>query len=142
WDAATDVFGLGAVLCEVLTGCPPYTGVPAWKLHLMAAAGDLADAFARLDRCGTDAELIDCPGWGRGGQAVVRLGGARHGACQRPRAGLAHFPHARTDAVRPVPATVHPPSRLGPACLRPRRVRAGSDVALLVTSTDMPSPVG
>jgi serine/threonine-protein kinase len=53
-----DVFGLGAVLCEVLTGLPPYAGVPAWELRQKAAAGDLADAFARLERCGADAELI------------------------------------------------------------------------------------
>jgi tetratricopeptide (TPR) repeat protein len=56
-DPRADVFGLGALLCEVLTGLPPYAGVPPWELHLMAAAGDLADAFARLDRCGADPEL-------------------------------------------------------------------------------------
>jgi serine/threonine-protein kinase len=57
-DARVDVFGLGALLCEILTGLPPYAGAPAWKLHQMAEAGDLADAFARLDGCGADAELI------------------------------------------------------------------------------------
>jgi tetratricopeptide (TPR) repeat protein len=57
-DTRADVFGLGAILCQVLTGLPPYAGVPAWKLHQMAEAGDLADAFARLDGCGADAELI------------------------------------------------------------------------------------
>jgi serine/threonine-protein kinase len=57
-DPRTDVFGLGAVLCEILTGLPPYTGTAAWELHQQASAGDLAEAFARLDHCGADADLM------------------------------------------------------------------------------------
>jgi serine/threonine-protein kinase len=57
-DERCDVFGLGALLCEILTGEPPYVGADAAQVYREAKRGRLADAFARLDGCGADAELV------------------------------------------------------------------------------------
>jgi serine/threonine-protein kinase len=56
-DERADVFGLGAILCEILTGKPPFVGKGA-EATRKAQTAQLEDAYARLNGCGADGELI------------------------------------------------------------------------------------
>jgi serine/threonine-protein kinase len=74
-DERCDVFGLGALLCEILTGLPPYNGSDGVAAYRQAQEADLADARSRLDGCGADAELV---GLARACLAVERDHRPRH----------------------------------------------------------------
>ena len=47
-SARSDVFGLGAMLCEILTGGPPYSGKGLRSTYLMATKGKVSPALAEM----------------------------------------------------------------------------------------------
>ncbi len=54
----SDVFGLGSMLCEILTGEPAYSGMSPSRILLNAVTANLSDVHHKLDRIGTDKPMV------------------------------------------------------------------------------------
>ena len=57
-DERCDVFALGSILCEILTGEPAFTGRSSGEIQRKASRGELKESLIALTPAAADAELI------------------------------------------------------------------------------------
>ena len=57
-DVRADVFGIGAMLCEVLTGRPPYSGDLLCEVYAQAAKASLEEAWDGLDTLSAERPMV------------------------------------------------------------------------------------
>lgn len=57
-DARSDVFSLGAILCQILTGKPLYVGRRGQEVYALSVLGATQDAIERIEASGADTDLI------------------------------------------------------------------------------------
>lgn len=62
-DKRSDVFGLGSILCEILTGRPPYDGAYGSEVFKKAAKADTREILARLESTQVAVDLISLTRW-------------------------------------------------------------------------------